>query len=205
MSGHHGISAGNELPSNLGRASHHEAGREEAIFAEIAVMRDMTNVFQFGARANVRRGQGCPVDGTVAANVHSIADDDIAQVRDLARLAGGIEGIAETVAADAGVRMNLAILAELAAAADKHLRMQDAARTDRGSILDHGVRTDHAVIADIRARADHTIGPQEHALADYRIAMHDRGRVTLAPLGEPRGLVVEVLQKNRHTHGDVLY
>src|SRR5258708_31789492 len=45
----HGIAAGNELPAYLGRAAHHETGGEESVLAEVAVVRNMTNVVQLGA------------------------------------------------------------------------------------------------------------------------------------------------------------
>src|SRR6202042_209168 len=43
---YHGVASGDELPPDLGRASHHEAGGEEAVLAQIAVVRNMTNVVQ---------------------------------------------------------------------------------------------------------------------------------------------------------------
>src|ERR1700723_2673576 len=125
-------------------------------------------------------------------------------MRDLARLAVCVPRVAKAVAADAGVRMNLAILAQLAGGAEEYVRMQNAARTDLGPILDDPVGANQAVIANIRARSDDAIGTQKHALAEYCIAMHHCRRVALAPLRKAARFAVEILQKNCHSHGNIL-
>src|SRR6202030_3196326 len=119
--GNDGIAAGDELPSDLGRSSHHEAGREKPVLAEVAVVRNMTNVVELAPGTDMRRRQGRTIDGAIAADFHSIPDFDVAQMRDLARLAVRIHGIAESIAADTGMRMKFAIFADLAGGADKHL------------------------------------------------------------------------------------
>ena len=60
----------------------------------------------------------------------------VAEMRDLSRPAVGIDRVAEAIAADAGVRMNLAVLADLAAGADENMRMQYGARADLRVVLD---------------------------------------------------------------------
>ena len=71
---------------------------------------------------------------------------DIAEMRDFARLAVCVHRVAEAVAADAGVRMNFAVLAQLAGGTQKNVRMQNAARTDLGAILHDRVRANHAAV-----------------------------------------------------------
>src|SRR3979490_2173862 len=93
VGGNDGIAARDELPSDLGRSSHHEASREKAVLAKVAVVRNMANVVQLGPGTNMSRGQGRTIDGAVAADFHAIADDDVAEMRDLARFAVGIHGI----------------------------------------------------------------------------------------------------------------
>src|ERR1700733_1472396 len=130
MRGDDRVAAGHELAADLRRAAHHESRREEAVLAQIAVMRDVADVVQLRAGANVRRGQGRSINRAIAADLDAVADDDIAEMRDFARLARGIHRITKPVAANAGVRMNLAIIADLASRPHEHVRMQDAARTD---------------------------------------------------------------------------
>src|ERR1700735_1734686 len=125
-------------------------------------------------------------------------------MRDLARLTGCVHRVAKAVAANAGMRMDLAILAHLACGAEKYMWMQNAARTDFGRILHHRVSANQAAIANARSGANDTIGTEIHSLADNCIAMHDRRRMTLSPLRKSARLAVEVLQKNGHSHGDIL-
>src|SRR5271168_2125383 len=205
MLGNHRVAAGDELASDFGRASHHESRRIEAVFDEIAVVRDVTDVVQLGTRPDVRRGQLGAVDRAVAADFHRIADDYIAQVVDFSRPSIRIHRVAEAIAADAGVRMNLAVLADPAVSADKYVRVQNRARADPCGVFDHGVRSDHAAVADFRARPDHAIGPQNDARAENRVAVNDSGRMSFAPLPESMALGIEVLQEYRHTHGNVLH
>src|ERR1700682_3277678 len=110
MRRHHGIAAGDELAADLRRASHHETGGEEAVLTEVAVVRNMTNIIQFGSGPDVGGRQRGAVDGAIAADFDSVADDDVAEVRDFSRPAVRIHGVAEAVAADAGMRMYLAVI-----------------------------------------------------------------------------------------------
>ena len=87
--GHDGIAARDELPADLRRSAHHETGGKETVLAQIAVVRNMTNVVELGARTDVSRGQCCAVDRAIAADFHAVADLNIAEVRDLSRPAAG--------------------------------------------------------------------------------------------------------------------
>jgi hypothetical protein len=205
VGGNDGIAARDELPADLRRSAHHEARREKAVLAKIAIVCNMTDVVQLGPGSNMSRGQGCAIDRAVAADFHAIADFDVAQMRNLSRPAVGIHRVAKAIAADTGVRMNLTIFADLARRTHKNMRVQDAARADLCRTFDDTVRADQAPIADIRSCANHAIGSQERTLADGGVAMHDRRRMKLAPLRESPGLAVEVPQENRHAHGNVFH
>ena len=194
MRGHHGIAAGDELPADLRGSPHHEAGREEAVLAQVAVVRNMTNIIQLGAGSDVGRRQRGAVDCAIAADLDSIADDDVAQVRDFSRPPVRIHGVAEAIAADAGMRMYLTVIADPATGTDEDMRVQHASVADPGVVLDDGVSADHAVVADARTRSDHAIRPEEGALSDRGIRVRHRSRMALAPLSESIALPVEVFQ-----------
>src|SRR6202011_4835642 len=166
----------------LGGPPHHESCREKTVLAEIAVMRDVAYVVELGTGSNMRRGQGCAIDRAVAADFDPIADLHIPQVRDLARPSVRIHGVAKAIAADTGMRVNLAIVTNLAGGTDKNMRVQNGARPDLCRILDNGMRSDHASIADDRAGADDAIRAEKCSLADSGVAMHDCRRMMLAPL-----------------------
>ena len=74
MRSHDGIAAGDELPADLRRASHHEAGREKAVLAQVADVRNMTNIVQFGDGTDVGGCQRGAVDGAIAADFDTVAD-----------------------------------------------------------------------------------------------------------------------------------
>src|SRR5450631_4718798 len=97
--GHHRAAAGDELPADLGRASHHEAGRITAFLPQVAVVRDVANVVELGARTDMSGGERRTVDGAIAADFNAIADPDVTEVGNLARRAVGLDRIAEAVAA----------------------------------------------------------------------------------------------------------
>src|SRR5271170_1431521 len=187
-----GVAAGDELPADLGRPPHHESGGVEAVLAKVAVVRDMTDVVELGPGSDVRRSQFRAVDRAIAADFHRVADHYIAEVRDLSGPAVRINDVAEAIAPDTGVRMHLAVLADVAIGADENLRMQNSPGADLGGVFDDGMGTDQTSIADFRVRPDHAIGPEIDTLADVRIAVHDGGRMVFAPLLESIALGVEI-------------
>src|SRR6267142_1277303 len=126
--GDNGSAARDELPPNLGGAARHEARRVEPVLAQVAVVGDMANIVEFGARTNVRGGERGTVHGAVASDFDIIVNLDVAEMTDFSRAPVGAYGIAEAVAADGGVRMNLAILADLAVESHEHLGMYDRTR-----------------------------------------------------------------------------
>jgi len=142
----------------------------------------MANIVEFGARTNVRGGERGTVHGAVASDFDIIVNLDVAEMTDFSRAPVGAYGIAEAVAADGGVRMNLAILADLAVESHEHLGMYDRTRTDTGAAFDDGMRPDQATFADHGAGSDDAIGPQMRSFADLRFRMHHGGRVPFAPL-----------------------
>src|SRR6266850_1314927 len=182
MRGHHGIAAADELPADLRGSPHHEAGREEAVLAQVAVVRNVADIVQLGAGADVGGRERGAVDGAVAADFDPVADYHIAEVRDFSRPAVRVHGIAEAVAADAGMRMYLTLVADPAPGTDEDMRVQ------------HGSVADHAVVADARTGPDDGIGPEKGPLADRGIRMHHGGRMAFAPLSESIALPVEVFQ-----------
>src|ERR1700730_460023 len=93
MRGHDGISAGDELPADLRRAPHHETGREESVLAQVAVVRNMTSIVQFGPGSDVGGCQRGAVDGAITADFDSVADFYVAEVRDFSRPAVRIHGV----------------------------------------------------------------------------------------------------------------
>src|SRR5450631_37498 len=203
--GNDGITARDELASDLGRSAHHEARREKAVLAKIAVVRNVTDIVQLGPGSNMSRGQRRAIDSTVAADFHPVPDLDIAQMRDLPRLAVSIDGVAKTIAADTGMRMNLAIFADLASGTYKNMRVQDTTRADPCRILNNAVRADQTSIADMCSCADHAIRPKKHTLADAGVAVHNGGRMKFTPLRESARFAVEVLEQYRHAHGNILH
>src|ERR1035441_1097988 len=203
--GHHRAAAGDELPADLGRASHHEAGRIKAVLPQVAVVRDVANVVELGARTDMSGGERRTVDGAIAADFHAIADPDVAEVGNLARRAVGLDRIAETVAAYGSMRMNFAIPAYFACRADEHMRMDHAPGAQMRVVFYDRMRADHAAIADDRVRPDDAIGSEKHTVADLRIGMHHRGRMALPPLREVQRLLIEVLEQYRHAHRYVPY
>jgi hypothetical protein len=162
--------------------------------AVVAVVRNMADIIQLGAGSDVGRCQRGAVDGAIAADFDPVADYHIAEVRDFSRPAVRIHGVAEAIAADAGMRMYLAVIADPAAGTDEDMRVQHASVADPGIVLDDGVSADHAVVADARTRPDDAIGPEEGPLADRGIRMHHYGRMAFAPLSESIALPVEVFQ-----------
>src|SRR5258708_13157136 len=118
------------------------------------------------------RGKGGAFDRAVAPVSHAVADFDVAKMRNLSRPAVGIHRIAKAVAADTGVRMNLAIFADFARRTHKNMRVQDAARADPCRTFDNTVRADQAPIAHIRSCANHTAGSHDRTLADRSVSMH---------------------------------
>ena len=138
--------------------------------------------------------QGGPVDGAIAADFDSVADFDVAEVRYFPRPAVGVYGIAEAVAADAGMRVYLALIADPAAGAHENMRMQHGSIADPGIVFHHRMRADHAVVADARAGPDHTVGAEKRPFADRGIRVHHRGGMAFPPLSEPIALPVEVFQ-----------
>src|ERR1700676_5532293 len=93
MRRHDGIAAGDELPADLRRTSHHENGGEEAVLAEVAVVRNMTNIIQLSSGPDVGGRQRGAVDGAIAADFDSVADDDVAEVRDFSSATGRIHRV----------------------------------------------------------------------------------------------------------------
>src|SRR6202034_3272992 len=182
-----------------------EAGREETVFTEVAIVCNMTNVIQLGAGSNVRGCQRGAVDGAIAADFDSVADIDIAEMRDLPRAPVGSDGIAETIAADAGVGMDLAIIADPAAGTHENMRMEHRSFADPSIVFDDGVSTDLAVVADVGMRADHGIGSEENPFADHGIRVHHGRRMAFAPLRKSITLPVEILQQDGHAHGYALH
>src|SRR5580704_3832692 len=154
----------------------------------------MADIIELGPGPDVGRGQLRAVDRTVAADLHRIANHYVAEVGDFSRPAIGINRVAESIAADAGVRMNLAVLANPAVGADKNMRVQYGTRADPCRVLDHGVRADQTAVADLGSRPDHAIGSQKNPGAQNRVAAHDGGRLALAPLFESIALGIEVLE-----------
>ncbi len=157
-------------------------------------MRNVTNVIQLGPGSDVGGCQRGAVDGAITADFDSVADLNIAQVRDFSRLAVGIHGVAEAVAADAGMRMYFAVITDLAAGAHENMRVQHGSLADSGIVLDDSVSADHALVPDARMRADHAIGSKVCPLADRGIRVHHRGRMAFAPLSEPIAFPIEVFQ-----------
>src|SRR5450432_3382850 len=119
---------------------------------------------------------------------------------DLTRPAVRIQRIAKAVATDAGVRMDLTTLADLAAGADEDMRMYDRCRADARAVFDHGQCTDQAAVTDACTGSDHTAGPEGDALPDLRLCVHDCGWMAGSPLLEARALLIEVLKDQRHSH-----
>src|SRR5271170_1721309 len=158
MRGHDSTAAGDELTADLGGSSHHEACGVETIFSKITVVRDVANVVELRAGTDMGRGKRRAIDGTVAADLDSIADLDVAQMRDLFRLALGVDGIAETVTANGRVRMNLAIAADFACRPHEHMRVNHGSVPDTSMIFDDGVSPDQTSIANDRFSAYDAIG-----------------------------------------------
>src|SRR5271165_3940819 len=171
------IAAGHEVAADFGRSAHHETRGVKTVLAQIAVVRNVANIVELRARADIGRGERRAVDRAVSADLDRIADLHVAEVRDLARLAVRIHGIAESVAADRRMRMDLAILTDLAARAYEHMRMQHGPRADSRLVFDDDVRADQTVGADLRMRADDAVRAETNALADRRVRMHDCGRM----------------------------
>ena len=147
-------------------------------------MGDVANIVELGTGANEGGLEGRPIDRAIAADFDPIADLDVAEMSDLSGRPVRIDGIAEPIAADRGVRMNFAIAAHLASRADEYMRVYDAAGAEARAILDDGVGSDHASIADDRLSTDDAIRSEEDALADRCVGVHDRGRVAFTPLRE---------------------
>src|SRR5271165_5884876 len=92
--GDDGSAAGDEVSTDLGGAAHHEAGRVEAVLAQVAVVGDVAKIVQFGARADVRGGERRAVYRTIAADFDIVVNLDVAQMADFSRSAVGPHGIA---------------------------------------------------------------------------------------------------------------
>src|SRR5580658_10288731 len=120
----------------------------ETVLAEIAVVRDMTDVVELRPGPDAGRGERGAIDRAVAANLHLIADLHIAELRDLVRLSRAVLDVAETVGADGGMWMDLARVADLARRTDEDVGVQDRAGTDTHVVLDHHVRANQAAVAD---------------------------------------------------------
>src|SRR5271166_6113393 len=118
------IAAGHEIAADLGRSAHHETGGEETVFAQIAVVRNVANVVELRARANIRRGQRRAIDRAISADLDRISDLHVSEVRDLARRTVRLQAVPEAVAADRRMRMDLAVIADLAARPHEYLRMK---------------------------------------------------------------------------------
>ena len=154
----------------------------------------------FAPERMIGRCQLRAVDRTVAADLHLVADDHVAEVRNLLRPSARAHGITEPVTADAGVRMHLAVAPDFTAGAHEHVRVQRRSSTDAHVVLDDDMGTDAAAVADGGVGADHAVGTQQH-VGPYRgCRVHDGRRMTHAPLRESLALAVEVLEQHRHAH-----
>src|SRR6267142_6093545 len=98
-------------------------------------------------------------------------------MRDFSRPAVRFHGVAEAVAADAGVRMYLAVLPDLATGAHENMRMQHGSLADPRIVLYDRVSADHAAVADAGMRPDHAIGPEVDPFADRGVRVHHRRRM----------------------------
>lgn len=71
-------------------------------------MCDVANIVELGAGPDIGRGECGAIDSAVTADLNPITNLHITQMRNSARRAIRIYRIAETVTADAGVRVHLA-------------------------------------------------------------------------------------------------
>src|ERR1700736_5002784 len=202
MRSDHGVATGYEVATDRRYPGHNEAGGVEAVLAEIAVVRDMTDVVELCAGADVWRGESAAIDRAVAADFHLVANFHDAELRDLSWSSRCVLRVAKPIGADGGVRVDLAGLADFAGCADEHVRVQDRGGSDSCVVLYDRVRADDTVITDRRAGADHAVWAEDHVLTKEGTWVHQRRRVTCTPLRESFELVIEVLEQHHHGHGD---
>ena len=201
----HAVAAGHEATADRRRSRHHEAGRVEAVLAQVAVVRDVADVVDLGARADVRGRERRAVDRAIAADLHLVADADVAQVRELLRPAARARRRSRSRRCRCWCAG--ALRSRGPARSRRPRRRAGAAacwrRAGRRSRPPSASRCSSRL--PITALAPITqYGPEVHVGADRGRLVHDGGRVPLAPLREALALAVEMPQQQGHAHRDVL-
>ena len=121
--------------------------------ADLAVVADLHQVVDLGARADARRLEGAAINRRAGADLDVVADLDAAQLRHLDVLAV-LKTIAETIGAEHGVGVDDDAVAEDRAVVENDVRMQDH------------IVAEPAIAADDDAAVKSAAGAENAALAD---------------------------------------
>ena len=143
-----GLAGHGHVPADGDRAGHAHLGDEQAVLADLGAVADGDQVAELRAAADDRAAERRPVDGAVGPDLDVVADDHVADLRDL-----------DPLLLDRGVAQ--AVLADDRAGVDGHAVAQDAVLVD-----DH-VGEQRDVVADPAVpRAMYTPGIDRGVVAD---------------------------------------
>ena len=134
VTGDTGLAAHRDVMAERGGAGDSDLGHDQPVGADAGIVPDRNQVAQFGATADDRAANRCPVDRRVRADLHVIFENDIADLRDLVmhNFAAGslMRGEAVPVLANACVGMHGHAIAENAIVIDHGIWIEDAVAAD---------------------------------------------------------------------------
>src|SRR5438309_1658273 len=96
---------------------------DQTMLADLHVVRDLDEVVDLCSFADDRRPQCAPIDGHTRADLHVIADDDIADLWHFA-MDAVVQHVAVTVRTDDGTGVDTDAVADLSARINGHVREQ---------------------------------------------------------------------------------
>ena len=143
-------------------------GDQNAMLANLHVVRDLHEVVNFCALADERRAERAAIHRHIRADLHVVADDDITNLRNLAAKTA-VKNVAKTVRTNHRAGVNADALADLGAGIKRDVRKQ--------------IR----FVTEHRIRADGIAGLQNHLRAQLHAFAHDamrpdvRRRINLCP------------------------
>src|SRR5919108_6452633 len=127
--------------------------RKQHVSPHCNAVRNLNEVVDLRTGANPGLADGRPVNGRIRADLHVVFDRDVADLRNFVMRSVGSSCEAETVAADDGAvlddytmpdpnplanryaRVDHAIITNVRPASDRHVRLNDRARSDARTLL----------------------------------------------------------------------